>query len=131
MNYKSANHCVYNVSYHITWIPKYRRKILFDVVEDRLKQLLETKCALIGISIGAIECMPDHIHLFIRSNPKLSISFIVGQLKGYSSFMLRKEFSHLQNYKSLWTNSYFVETIGHISENVIKNYIANQKTCIK
>ena len=64
--------------------------------------------------------MNDHIHLFIKSNPTLSISFIINQLKGYSSFKLRSEFSFLKKYKSLWTNSYFCETIGYISEETIK-----------
>ena len=64
--------------------------------------------------------MLDHIHLFVKGNLKISASTIVKQLKGYSSYMLRKEFIWLKKYKSLWTHSYYCETIGHISEVAVK-----------
>ena len=116
-------HCVYNISYHIVWIPKYRKKILVGELKDRLIYYLFDKATSIGISIEEYEVMSDHIHLFIKGTPTLSISFIVNQLKGYSSFKLRNEFPYLKKYKSLWTNSYFCETIGHISEQTVKKYI--------
>lgn len=70
--------------------------------------------------------MNDHIHLFIKSNPNLSVSYIVNQLKGYTSFKLRNEFPSLKWYKSLWTQSYFCETFGFISVKTIRKYIRNQ-----
>jgi len=127
-DYKSGNHCKYNVSYHIVWIPKYRRSILVDDIETRLKEILKAKATELGLEIGAMECMPDHVHLFIRANPQTTISEIVKNLKGYSSYILRKEFPELKECKVLWAPSYFVETIGHISEPVVKKYIADQKT---
>ena len=71
--------------------------------------------------------MDDHIHLFIKANTNLAISFIVQQLKGFTSYNVRKQFSSLTNYKSLWTHSYFVETGGCISENSVKRYIEMQR----
>jgi len=124
--WKSKRNCVYNVSYHIVWIPKYRKRILKGNIKSRLIYLLYEKSSQIGIKIEEIECMDDHIHLFVRSAPNLSASFIVKSLKGYTSYMLRKEFPFLKKYKHLWTNSYFCETIGHISENTIKKYINAQ-----
>lgn len=123
---KSGRNCVYNISYHIVWIPKYRKRILKNNIKYRLIELLHEKANNIGIKIENVECMDDHIHMFIRSNPKLSVSFIVKSLKGFTSYMLRKEFSFLKKYKHLWTNSYFCETIGQISEKIIKIYINNQ-----
>lgn len=120
------NHKVYNISYHIIWIPKYRKHILKYKLKDRLLFHLFAKAKSIGITIDEHEIMEDHIHLFVRSNPKLSVSFIVNQLKGYTSYMLRKEFPYLHKYKSLWTSSYFCETIGLISENTVKKYIQMQ-----
>jgi putative transposase len=70
--------------------------------------------------------MSDHIHLFVKGNQNITISNIVKYLKGYSSYELRKKFIFLKKYKSLWTPSYFCETIGHISEDVVKKYIENQ-----
>lgn len=120
------NHLVYNISYHIIWIPKYRKAILNGIIKDRLIFYLFEKALSIQISIIEYEIMNDHVHLFIKSNPSLSISYIVNQLKGYSSFKLRNEFPILKRYKSLWTRSYFCETIGLISEKTIRKYIRMQ-----
>ena len=70
--------------------------------------------------------MPDHIHLFISANTILSISYIIKMLKGYSSFLLRIKFPFLKKYKTLWTSSYFIETIGATNANNIIKYIQNQ-----
>ena len=125
--YSNNGNCKFNISYHIVWIPKYRKRILINKIEDRLKELIKYKTLQLGIYIGAIECMPDHIHLFIKSKPTLSISNIVKTLKGYSSRMLRIEFIQCNKYKCLWTLGYFCETIGNITGATIIKYIENQK----
>ncbi len=79
-------------------------------------------------TVKAMEVMPDHVHLFLSADASDSISTIVAILKGYTSYVLRNEFALLQRLPSLWTRSYYVETIGHISECTIKRYIAEQKT---
>ena len=119
---------VYNVSYHIIFCPKYRRKVLIDGIDIRLKKLLIEKAKQHGMEIEKIEVMPDHVHLFLKSNPRISIHSLVSKLKGYSSFMLRKEFPVLKRkLPCMWTRSFYVETIGHISEDVVKKYIEEQK----
>lgn len=119
---------VYNVAYHIIWCPKYRRAILVDGVAERLKTLLYEQASKFGWIIESMEVMPDHVHLFIKANPIDPIARIVAQLKGYTSHVLRAEFIHLKSkLPTLWTRSYYVETIGHISEDVIKRYIEDQK----
>lgn len=128
VNKISDNHRVYNIAYHITWIPKYRKHILQNDIEKYLKIYLFEKAEQLNIKIEAFEIMPDHIHLFVKANPNLSIMFIVQQLKGYTSFKLRKQFPFLKRIKSLWTHSYYVKTIGIISEPTIKKYIEMQKT---
>lgn len=126
--YTYNSHCVFNIGYHIIWCPKYRRKVLINGVDIRLKELLIKKAESIGVSIERMEIMPDHVHLFVKAVPTLSVHFIVNQLKGYSSYMLRKEFPWLtRRMTTLWTRSYYCETIGHISENTIIRYIEDQK----
>ena len=71
--------------------------------------------------------MDDHIHLFIKARPDLTISYIIQQLKGYTSYKVRKDFPTLKKYKSLWTHSYFIETIELISEKTVKRYIEMQR----
>lgn len=126
--YSNSSHSVFNVGYHIVFCPKYRRKVLVNGVDERAKQLFQEKANEIGVVIERMEVMPDHVHLFIKSKPTYAIHFVVNQLKGYSSLMLRKEFPWLRSrIPTLWTRSYFVETIGHISEETVKQYIEEQK----
>jgi len=123
----NTHHSVFNISYHIVWIPKYRKKILVGTIENDIKKYLFDKAKTLNISIEAHEIMQDHIHLFIKAKSNISISTIVQGLKGYTSFILRKQYPKLKKYKSLWSHSYFCETIGCITENSIKKYIALQK----
>lgn len=119
---------VYNINYHIIWCVKYRRKLLTDFVDIRLKQLIEEKAKEINITIKSMETDKDHIHLFIKASPTQAIHWIVQQLKGYTSRIMRKELSIVRSrVPSLWTRSYYVETIGHISEKTILKYIEEQK----
>jgi putative transposase len=85
----TSNKAVYNLGYHIIWCPKYRRKLLTNSVETRLKELLYKKADELGLTIETCEIMPDHVHLFIKSSPVDSPHFIVQQLKGYTSIYQR------------------------------------------
>lgn len=119
---------VHNVAYHLIWCPKYRRSVLIGDVEKRLKQLLKQKANENDWKIETMEIMPDHVHLFVKANPVASPHWIVQQFKGYSSNILRKEFPELKSkLPTLWTRSYYCESVGHISEDTIKKYIEDQK----
>jgi len=124
----TSNKAVYNLGYHIIWCPKYRRKLLVNSVESRLKELLYLKANELSLTIKACEIMPDHVHLFVSTSPVDSPHFIVQQFKGYTSRILRQEFPHLKTrVPTLWTRSYYVESVGHISESTIERYIMEQK----
>ena len=125
--YNASSHSTYNVAYHIVFSPKYRYNLLRYRAAERLKTLFLQAASHLGIIIQAMEVMPDHVHLFIIARPTISIPQIVQYLKGYSSYFMRKEFTYLRRYPSLWTRSYFVETVGHISEMTVVHYIENQK----
>jgi putative transposase len=123
-----SNTTVYNLGYHLIWCPKYRRKVLIGEVEKRLRELLNRKASDIGVSIVEMEVLPDHLHLFVKPPPTASPHWIVQQLKGYTSHELRKEFSELRTrLPTLWTRSYYVESVGHISEESIRRYIEEQR----
>ena len=126
--WKRSNKSVFNVGYHLVWCPKYRRNVLVGSVETRLKELLVQKAGELGTSIEKMEVMPDHVHLFVKADPTMSPHFIVQQLKGYTSRTLRQEFPTLRSrLPTLWTRSYYVESVGHLSESVIRKYIEDQK----
>ncbi|MCD8210394.1 MAG: IS200/IS605 family transposase [Prevotella sp.] len=119
---------IYNLSYHLIWCPKYRRKVLISPIDERLRELITEKCAEQEWDLKAIEVLPDHVHLFISATPSDSVAYIISQLKGYTAYKLRKEFPSLKHrLPSLWTRSYYVESVGHISEATVKKYIADQK----
>ena len=126
--YTTSAHCIYNLGYHIIWCPKYRRKVLVNGIHERLKELLNEKAAALEITIEKMEVMPDHVHLFVKGKPSMAVQHVVNQLKGYTSVMLRREFPRLKSrLPTLWTRSYYVESIGHISESTITRYIEDQK----
>ena len=125
---KSNNNVTYSCTYHVVWCPKYRRKVLVDGVDERLKQIMhdvlaETRCDLIEL-----EVMPDHVHLLVGVDPQFGIHTLVKRMKGRSSRLLRQEFPSLRSrLPTLWTNSYFVATVGGAPLSVVKQYIENQK----
>lgn len=123
-----SNTTVHNIAYHLIWCPKYRRKVLINNIDSRLKVLLIEKATEMGCEIEIQEVMPDHVHIFIKTKPTLAPHYIVQQLKGYTSRVLRKEFKELRTkLPTLWTRSYYCESIGHISEETVKKYIEDQK----
>lgn len=120
--------CVYNLAYHIIWCPKYRKKVLVGDIEKRLKELLLQKAKENDWQIDNMEVMPDHVHIFIKTTPSDSPALVAAQLKGFTSYQLRKEFTCLRSkLPTLWTRSYYAESVGHISEDTIKKYIDEQK----
>lgn len=126
--YQSTTHVTYNIGYHVIFCPKYRYNLLRYRSADRLKELLTEKASQLFITIPTMEVMPDHVHLFICTPPSLALPNIVRKLKVYTSYRLRAEFDYLRRFPSLWTRSYFVESVGHISEKTVVHYIENQKT---
>ncbi|ADL13495.1 IS200/IS605 family transposase [Acetohalobium arabaticum] len=126
-----ARTCVYNVGYHIVFTVKYRKKILTGKVATRLKEILHQVAQDKEFIIETMELMPDHLHLFVTAHPKIAPSYIVKMSKGISGRLLLKEFPKLrkQLYKGhLWNKSYYLETVGNISKDTVKQYIENQKS---
>ena len=128
MEYKSNNNIVYSCKYHVVWCPKYRRKVLKNGIDTRLKDLIQETCVEISADIIEMEIMPDHVHLLIEVDPQYGIHKAVKLIKGKSSRILRQEFPELRSrLPTLWTNSYFVSTVGGAPLAIIKQYIENQK----
>lgn len=124
----SNKNIVFRCTFHVVWCTKYRRKLLTPEVEARLKQIAaevaeETRC-----TIREMEGNLDHFHMLVDCDPQFGIHRFVKAVKGRSSRLLRQEFSPLRTrVPTLWTNSYFVATVGGAPLTVIKQYIENQK----
>ena len=130
-NLKHRRTCVFNINYHIVWSTKYRRKVLTDNIEKRLKEIIVDVGKQKGFDIAEIEVgQKDHVHVFVSAIPKISISYIAKMMKGISGRLLLKEFPEISKELwngELWNPSYYVETIGSVSEEAIREYIQNQE----
>ena len=130
-NLKHGRTCVFNINYHIVWSTKYRRKVLTDDIEKRLKEIIVDVGKQKGFDIAEIEVgQKDHVHVFVSAIPKISISYIAKMMKGISGRLLLKEFPEISKKLwngELWNPSYYVETIGSVSEEAIRKYIQNQE----
>ena len=125
---RSNNNVAYRCAYHVVWCPKYRRPVIEGAVDVRLKQLIAEVCAERECNLIELETMPDHVHLLVECDPQYGIHRLVKQIKGRSSRVLRQEFDLLRSrLPTLWTNSYFVATVGGAPLAAIKEYVANQR----
>ena len=119
---------VYSLKYHMVWCPKYHRKVLVGEIADELRGLLSQKAQELEVTIEALEIMPDHVHLFIESDPTEAPQHHANQFKGYPSRQLRLKFPELRSrLASLWSRSYSVGSIGHVSEETVQRDIEMQK----
>ena len=109
----------------MVWSVKYRRKILNPEIEEYLKELVQQIAEDKGFTVHLFECGEgDHVHCFVSAPPKLSITAIVKYLKGITGRKLFERFLEIRN--QLWNHSYYVETIGSVSEENIRRYIEHQ-----
>jgi len=119
---------VFSLKHRIVWCPKYRRPVLAPPVDVRLKELLAEVARDHGMTIHAVEVMPDHVHLFVESEPTQCVAEIVNRFKGRTSRVLRQEFRSLRTrLPTLWSRSYFAATVGTVSEATVRRYIEAQK----
>ena len=127
---KSLSHTVWECKYHIVWVPKNRRKIIFGKLRKEIGTILRRLCEYKGVEVieGALSI--DHIHMCLSIPPKYSVSTIVGYLKGKSAMIIFEKYSRLKkNFKgnSFWARGYFVSTVG-LDEAKIRKYIKDQQT---
>ena len=128
IKYKSNLNVVYSCKYHVIWCPKYRRSVLVKGVDVRLKEIIHAVSAECNSEILELEVMPDHVHLLVEVDPQFGIHRLIKLMKGRSSKLIREEFKWIKSrLPTLWTNSYFVSTIGGAPLEVVKQYIEQQK----
>jgi putative transposase len=126
--YHSDHSIVYSCQYHVVFCPKYRRAVLVDGIDVRLKELILEKQQEYLYTVIDVEVLPDHVHLILDVDPRLGISDIIGKIKGYTAHTLRAEFPGLRSrLPNLWTRSKFVSSVGAVSLDMVKRYIENQK----
>ena len=127
---KRAKHAVYDLKYHIVWIPKYRRMILKGLVAESLKRIFYGIAERYEMEIDTLEVMSDHVHVFLIAPPKYSPSHVVQILKSISARELFSRHPELREELwggELWSDGYFVRSVGdEVTADVIRRYIKLQ-----
>ena len=128
MDSKSLSHTKWKCQYHIVFIPKYRKKVLYGQLRKDVREIIMTLCKYKNVEIVSGAVCEDHVHLCVSIPPKISISMFMGYLKGKSTLMIYDRHPQLQSKwdKAFWARGYYVATIGNATEEAIKKYIAEQ-----
>lgn len=128
--YKKLSHVVYKCDYHIVWVPKYRFRVLTGQIKDIVTNDIKMLCEWQGCEPMELNVQIDHVHLVVSVPPKVSVSRLMGILKGKLAIKLFKSYPSLKEKpywgNHFWARGYFVSTVG-IDEDVIKRYVKYQE----
>ena len=128
--YKKLSHVVYKCDYHIVWVLKYRFRILKDGVKDLVDKDIRSLCEWKGCEVEELNVQEDHVHLMVSIPPKVSVSVLMGTVKGKLAIKLFKSYPGLKKKpywgNHFWARGYFVSTIG-LDEDVIRRYVKYQE----
>lgn len=130
MDSQSIQHTRWNCTYHIVFIPKYRRKMMYGEYRKDIGEILRKLCEMKGATLMEGRVCIDHVHMYLAIPPKMSISEFMSYLKGKSALMFFDRHPELRVKKSdrhLWARGYYVVTVGNVNEETIINYIRNQE----
>jgi len=128
MDNNSLSHTKWNCIYHIVFIPKYRRKVMYGQLRRDIQDIIRTLCGYLKVDIVSGSVSSDHIHLCVKIPPKMSVSYFMGYLKGKSALMIfdkHPEYRKKGEKRNFWAEGYYVDTIGR-DEAQVKKYIAEQ-----
>ncbi|MBW2697063.1 MAG: IS200/IS605 family transposase [Deltaproteobacteria bacterium] len=128
-NFKMLQHTEWDCKYHVIFIPKYRRKVLYGTIRQHLGEILRRLARQKECEIEEGHLAADHVHMMISIPPKHSVSQVVGYIKGKSAIHIARQFSgRRRNFtgQHFWARGYFVSTVGR-DEEVIRQYIQNQE----
>lgn len=126
----SLSHTVWECKYHVVWVPKRRRKVIYGKLRTELRTILQKLCKYKGIEVIEGTLCADHVHMCLAIPPKYAVSTIVGYLKGKSAMIMFEKYSRVKrNFKghSFWARGYYVNTVG-LDEAKVRKYIKDQDT---
>ena len=129
MNLDTNNHSVFKLNYHLILVVKYRKKVINDVISDRLKQIFEDICSNYHISLNEWNHDIDHIHILLTAKPNTELSKFINAYKSASSRRIKKEFPEITQHlwkQYFWSQSYCLLTVGGAPLEVLKKYIESQ-----
>ena len=128
MDKNTLSHTRWECKYHIVFAPKYRRQVIYGKIREDICEILSSLCKRKGVEIIEAEWCPNHIHMFVRIPPSISISSFMGCLKGKSSLMIFERHANLKykfGNRHFWCRGYYVDSVGKNAKK-IEEYIRNQ-----
>ena len=130
MDDSSLSHTKWKCQYHIVFIPKYRRKVMYGRVKKDIREILRRLCEYKRVEIIEGTVCADHVHLCVSIPPKIKVSEFVGYLKGKSALMIFDRHPDMGSKfnRHFWARGYYVATVGNVTEAAIKKYIAEQES---
>ncbi|MFZ6707851.1 IS200/IS605 family transposase [Undibacterium sp. TC9W] len=126
--YQSLSHTRWDCKYHIVFIPKYRKKLIYGALRKHLGEIFRELAKQRECSVVEGHLMIDHVHMCLSVPPKYSVSNVVGFMKGKSAISIARHFGGRQrNFTGevFWARGYFVSTVG-LDEEMVRAYIRNQ-----
>ena len=128
--FRKLSHTIWHCQYHIVWVPKYRFRILHGAVKEAAESGIQAICGYARCEVVELNVQPDHVHLVVMIPPKVTISELVGRLKGQRSMKLFHQFRHLKKKpywgNHFWTKGYCVDTVG-LDVNMTRKYVRYQE----
>ena len=134
MDNQSLSHAKWNCTFHVVFIPKYRRKVMFGNLREDVREIIKKLCRMRDVKLVEGAVCADHVHLYVAIPPKQSVSEFVGYLKGKSALMLfdlHPEYKQKGKDRHFWARGYYCETVGNVNEETIRNYIKSQSEADK
>lgn len=128
--FRKLSHTIWHCQYHIVWVPKYRFRILVGTIRDAVHDGIQAICGFAGCEVVELNVQKDHVHLLAMIPPKVSISDLMGRVKGQTAMKVFRQFRELRRKpywgNHFWAKGYCVDTIGLDAE-MIRKYVRHQE----
>ncbi|MHC1743870.1 MAG: IS200/IS605 family transposase [Syntrophobacteraceae bacterium] len=128
--FKKTSHVIWHCQYHIVWVPKYRFRVLTGPVAQEVYNCIQVFCGQLGSEVIELNVQPDHVHLLVMNPPKVSVSTLMGTVKGRTAIRVFKKFPYLKQRpywgNHFWAQGYCVDTVG-LDSDMIRKYVQYQE----
>jgi len=128
--FRKLSHSIWHCQYHIVWVPKYRFRVLTGAIGETVQTGIHAVCGFTGCEVVELSVQPDHVHLIVMVPPKVSISDLIGRVKGQTAMKVFRRFRHLRKKpywgNHFWAKGYCVDTVG-LDAGMIRKYVRHQE----
>ena len=128
--FSKLSHVLWHCQYHIVWVPKYRYRLLTGRIGFEVSKTIRIYAERLGCEVVELNVQPDHVHMLVKIPPKISVSNLVGTVKGKSALQIFKQFSYLKTKpywgNHFWAKGYCIDTVG-VDAEMIRQYVKYQE----